>query len=114
MMPPMVCESDEIVVRKKVVVGSGAEIVPESAPARAVRTREEEISVHLQRYGADIISAIPPGPGTRPATLADLFPAVNTNLLMMPNAYADEFNMKLDFQQRAMVRAFACGAARSP
>ena len=33
---------------------------------------------------------------------------------MMPNAYADEFNMKLDFQQRAMVRAFACGAARSP
>ena len=33
----------------------GAEIVPESAPARAVRTREEEIAVHLQRYGADII-----------------------------------------------------------
>jgi len=56
MMPPMVCESDEIVVRKKVVIGSGAEIVPESAPARAVRTRVEEISVHLQRYGADIIS----------------------------------------------------------
>tara|TARA_B110000483_G_scaffold67177_2_gene84029 strand:- start:711 stop:983 length:273 start_codon:yes stop_codon:yes gene_type:complete len=74
MMPPMVCESDEIVVRKKVVVGSGAEIVPESAPARAVRTRVEEISVHLQRYGADIISAIPPGPGTRPATLADFLP----------------------------------------
>lgn len=59
MMPPMVCESDEIVVRKKMVVGSGAEIVPESAPARAVRTREEEVSVHLQRYGADIISAAP-------------------------------------------------------
>ena len=56
--------------------------MPESAPARAVRTREEEISVHLQRYGADLV--------------------MDTNLLMMPGAYADEFNLKLEFQQRAM------------
>lgn len=66
MMPPMVCESDEIVVRKKIVIGSGAEIVPESAPARAVRTREEEISVHLQRYGADIIMNTVWAPSFRP------------------------------------------------
>ncbi len=38
-----------------------------------------------------------------PSARADrCIPPVNTNLLLMPGAYSDEFNMKLEFQQRAM------------
>ena len=38
-----------------------------------------------------------------PSARADrCIPPVDTNLLLMPGAYTDEFNMKLEFQQRAM------------
>ena len=50
-MPPQVVESDTIVVKRKVVTGHNAEVVPESAPARAVRVRTEEVEVTLNRYG---------------------------------------------------------------
>jgi len=33
-MPPQVVESDTIVVKRKIVSGHNAEVVPESAPAR--------------------------------------------------------------------------------
>lgn len=50
LMPPQVVESDTIVVKRKVVTGHNAEVVPESAPARAVRVRTEEVEVTLNRY----------------------------------------------------------------
>jgi hypothetical protein len=51
LMPPQVVESDTIVVKRRIVSGHNAEVVPESAPARAVRVRTEEIEVTLNRYG---------------------------------------------------------------
>lgn len=81
-MPPEIVTDKHIVVKRQIVIGSGAEIVPEAAPANAVRVREEEIDVNLQRYGADI--------------------EMNTNLLAMPDQYAAELQMKMDFQNAAM------------
>ena len=49
LMPPQVVESDTIVVKRRIVTGHNAEVVPESAPARAVRVRTEEVEVTLNR-----------------------------------------------------------------
>jgi hypothetical protein len=45
LLPPTVVESDTIVVKRRIVSGHNAEVVPESAPARAVRVRTEELEV---------------------------------------------------------------------
>ena len=66
LLPPQVVESDTIVVKRRIVTGHNAEVVPESAPARAVRVRTEEVEVTLNRYGCDI--------------------KMDTNLLAMPGA----------------------------
>ena len=49
LMPPQVVESDTIIVKRRIVTGHNAEVVPESAPARAVRVRTEEVEVTLNR-----------------------------------------------------------------
>ena len=59
LMPPVVVESDTVTVKRKVVSGHNAEVVPESAPARAVRVRTEELEVTLNRYGCDIKMVVP-------------------------------------------------------
>lgn len=83
-MPPEIAEDSRLIVKRKQVLGANAEIVPESAPARVVSVKEEEIEVVLQRYGGDI--------------------EMNTNLLAMPEEYAEDLQLKLSFQQNAMAR----------
>lgn len=82
LLPPQVVESDTITVKRKIVSGHNAEVIPESAPARAVQVRTEEVEVTLNRYGCDI--------------------KMSTNLLAMPGEYTEDFNLKLDHQNRAM------------
>ena len=83
-MPPEIAEDSRLIVKRKQVLGANAEIVPESAPARVVSVKEVEHEVVLQRYGGDI--------------------EMNTNLLAMPEEYAEDLQLKLSFQQNAMAR----------
>ena len=83
-MPPEIAEDSRLIVKRKQVLGANAEIVPESAPARVVSVKEIEHEVVLQRYGGDI--------------------EMNTNLLAIPEEYAEDLQLKLSFQQNAMAR----------
>ena len=83
-MPPEIAEDSRLIVKRKQVLGANAEIVPESAPARVVSVKETEHEVVLQRYGGDI--------------------EMNTNLLAIPEEYAEDLQLKLSFQQNAMAR----------
>ena len=71
--------SQKVIITRKYVVGGGAIITPEHAPARAVAIREDTREVRLTRYGGDI--------------------EMNLNLFLLPTAAEEEFAMKLDAQR---------------
>jgi len=66
-------------VTRKYVVGGGAMVVPEHAPARTVAIKEDVSTVELTRYGSDI--------------------EMNLNQFLQPKAAAAELKMKTDAQK---------------
>ena len=78
-------QDQKIIIRRRYVVGGGASVVPERAPARTVSVREDVRSIMLTRYGADL--------------------EMNLNLFLRPTDCQRELNMKLDAQKRALESA---------
>jgi hypothetical protein len=76
---------NRIIVKRKYVVGGGATITPERAPARTVAIQEDSREIVLTRYGGDI--------------------ELNLNLFLRPDDAKEELDMKVEAQKRELERA---------
>ena len=82
--------TQKVIVKRKYVAGGGASVVPERAPARTVAVQEEAKECVLTRYGSDI--------------------EWNLNLMLKPDEFQREFNMKLTAQKEALQNAAIASA----
>lgn len=73
---------EKVIIKRQYVAGGGASIVPERAAARTIALQEDVREVHLTRYGADI--------------------EFNMNLLLRPEQFQREMNMKVNAQQESL------------
>ena len=78
--------SQKVIITRKYVVGGGAIITPEHAPARSVAVQEDTREVRLTRYGGDV--------------------EMNLNLFLIPDEAKREFDMKIGAQRRELERTF--------
>lgn len=72
-------QQHRIIITRKYVVGGGAQITPERAPARTVSIQEDVREVTMERYGGDL--------------------EMNLNLFLRPDDAKEELNLKLDAQK---------------
>lgn len=71
-------QQERIIITRKYVVGGGADITPERAPARTVSIREDVREVFMARYGGDI--------------------EMNLNLFLQPELAKTELDLKMGAQ----------------
>jgi hypothetical protein len=72
-------QKHRIIVTRKFVVGGGAQITPERAPARTVAIQEDSREIETDRYGGDI--------------------EMNLNLFLIPEAAEEELRLKVQAQK---------------
>jgi hypothetical protein len=84
--------NQKVIIKRKYMVGGGAIITPEHAPARSVAIQEDVREVRLVRYGGDI--------------------EMNLNLFLLPKEAKEEFDMKMA-AQREWASFFRCSLTRA-